>query len=103
MEVQRNGDVLRSGAPPVVSHCFPVRRCMLPAAFIGDIARRGWKGARCIFKENRNNYDPLAYIIINVYQTFYRSFSFSSPSSETIDFSYYVFRCQVKAGTYRAR
>lgn len=30
MEVQRNGDVLRSGAPPVVSHCFPVRRCMLP-------------------------------------------------------------------------
>lgn len=30
MEVQRNGDVLRSGAPLVVSRCSPVRRCMLP-------------------------------------------------------------------------
>lgn len=30
MQVQRNGDVLRSGAPLVVGHCFPVRRCMLP-------------------------------------------------------------------------
>lgn len=66
MEVlQRNGDVLRSGAPLVVSHCSPVRRCVHAAAFIGDIARRGWKGARCIFKAKRNNYDPLG-IIINV-------------------------------------
>lgn len=31
MEVQRNGDVLRSGAPLVVSsRCSPVCRCMLP-------------------------------------------------------------------------
>lgn len=73
-----NGDVLRSGALPVVSQslfsCSPLHA----AAFIGDIARRGWKWARCIFKEKRNNYDPLG-IIIDVYQAFYRSLSSSSP------------------------